>query len=471
MSFDLVIDNGTVVAPGAEPAPLAVGVRDGKIAAIGAHGTLTGGKDVVDAKGLHVFPGLVDPHIHVGFINKVDTDFESESASAATGGVCTVIPFYRHVAGDNPARAVDSGTVGTDNNYAESFPFIKAAGENHSHVDFSLHYAFTTEGHLSNLDSFLDLGVGSFKFYLAYKDDEAATYKFIGEGPNDGLLLDAMKAFGERGNVVACIHAENPEIYKRATKRVKESGRSDLHAWEESRPAICEAENVSRCYYFGEITGAPVYIVHMSSREALAVTRRAKLYNKKAYAETCPHYLTHNVDSELGGMLRVTPPVRTKDDNEALWAAVADGTIDTVGSDHTYRSRAIKQGNVWEAASAFPGTATILPVLLSEGHRKRGLSLTRIAEVTSKNPATIFGLGDRKGDIKVGLDADFAIVDLNWARTVEAAMLNSAADFSIYEGWTLTGWPRHTIVRGTRVMNDGKIIGAPGHGTFIPAVI
>ena len=264
MSFDLVIDNGIIVAPGAEPAPLAVGVRDGKIAAIGAHGTLTGGKDVVDAKGLHVFPGLVDPHIHVGFINKVDTDFESESASAATGGVCTVIPFYRHMAGDNPARAIDSGTVGTDNNYAESFPFIKAAGENHSHVDFSLHYAFTSEGHLNNLDSFLDLGVGSFKFYLAYKDDEATTYKFIGEGPNDGLLLDAMKAFGERGNVVACIHAENPEIYKRATKRVKESGRSDLRAWEESRPAICEAENVSRSYYFGEITGAPVYIVHMS---------------------------------------------------------------------------------------------------------------------------------------------------------------------------------------------------------------
>lgn len=452
--LDLVIDNADVVLPFDGVRKLSIGVKDGRTAALGEHGALTGER-VIDATGKYVFPGLVDPHLHFGYFNPIESDFRTETAAAATGGVTTVIPFFRHVLG-----------VDVEDDYTESFPRIFAAGDANAHVDFGLHYAFTKEMHLRNVKDYLKLGVTSFKFYLAYKDEEATHYRFVGEGPNDGILFDAMTEYAKLGNVVACIHAENPEVYKRYTKMIRETDRADLTAWSDSRPPIAEAENVNKAFFFGERTGASVYIVHMSSREAIEVTARAKMFNPRAYAETCPHYLTHNVESDLGGILKVTPPVRTREDNEALWEAVKDGTIDTVGSDHTYRAFAVKQGNVWEAHSAFPGTTTILPVLLSEGYRKRGLSLVRISEVTSKTPATIFGLDDRKGDIRVGLDADYAIVDLDWEREVKPEMLNGASDFTIYDGWKMTGWPTMTISRGRIVMDRGEIVGTPGHGMF-----
>jgi dihydropyrimidinase len=456
MKVDTVVENGTVVSPTIGEIKTSVAMKDGKIAALGDALSFDAAERI-DASGQYVFPGAIESHLHVGFLNPIEEDFASETASAVTGGITTVMPYWRLVRDMDP-----------ESNYVDALPRIRRAGEENSLIDFSFHFAFTTEGNLEQLDDYVDAGVGSFKFYLAYKDDEATFYRFVGEGPNDGLLYASMKRFAEIGDVVASIHAENPEIYKRCTREIKEQGGTDLHAWEASRPDYCEAENVLRSYYFGELTGARVYIVHLSSSLALDVVRRTKLRQGRIYAETCPQYLTHNVDSELGGMLRVTPPVRHKADNEALWEGLKDGTLDTVGSDHTYRSRASKQGNVWEAMSAFPGMATVVPVLLSEGYHKRGLSLQRIAQLTSYNHAQIFNVAPQKGDVLPGGDADLMIVDLDWERTVTPEILNSRADFSIYEGWKLKGWPRMTISRGQVVMRDGEVLGKPGAGRFIP---
>ena len=456
MKVDTVIENGTVVSPTLGEINAAVALSDGKIAALGDASAFEA-DERIDATGRHILPGAIESHLHVGFLNTIEEDFESETASAATGGITTIMPYWRLVRDKDPEK-----------DYLEALPRIKRAGEENSRVDFSFHFAFTTEGNLEQLDDYVDAGVGSFKFYLAYKDEEAAFYRFVGEGPNDGLLYSSMKRFAEIGDVVASIHAENPEIYKRCTREVKARGGGDLRAWDASRPDYCEAENVLRSYYFGELTGARVYIVHLSSALALDVVRRNKQHQGRIYAETCPHYLTHNVDSELGGMLRVTPPVRHAADNEALWEGLKDGTIDTVGSDHTFRTRASKQGDVWEAMSAFPGMATVLPILLSEGYHKRGISLQRIAQLTSYNHARIFNVSPQKGDVLPGGDADLMIVDLDWERAVTPEILNSRADFSIYEGWTLKGWPRMTISRGRVIMKDGEIVGEPGWGTFVP---
>jgi dihydropyrimidinase len=183
--------------------------------------------------------------------------------------------------------------------------------------------------------------------------------------------------------------------------------------------------------------------------------------------ETCPHYLTHTLDDDLGTIGKANPPLRTREDVDALWEGLADGTIEVVGSDHVPRKRATKEKGIWQASQGFPGTATILPVLLSEGYHKGRLDLQRIARVVAANPARIFGLAKRKGDIFVGADGDLTVVDLERVREVRAAELGSFSDYSLYEGWKLKGWPTHTIVRGTVVMEEGRIVGPAGHGRYL----
>jgi dihydropyrimidinase len=185
------------------------------------------------------------------------------------------------------------------------------------------------------------------------------------------------------------------------------------------------------------------------------------------FLETCPHYLTHDVASELGPVAKVNPPLRTEADREELWRAVADGRIDVVGSDHVPRHRSAKSGDIWKASAGFPGLETLLPVLISEGFHRRGIPLARIADLVTRAPARTFGLWPRKGAIAIGADADFAIVDLDGRQTVRAESQSSAAGYTIYEGWELRGAVEHTLVRGRFVMRDRELVGEGG-GRYQP---
>jgi dihydropyrimidinase len=173
-------------------------------------------------------------------------------------------------------------------------------------------------------------------------------------------------------------------------------------------------------------------------------------------------------DSEIGVLGKTSPPLRYKEDVEALWEAVADGMIDTIGSDHVPRKKATKSGTIWEASGGYPGVATLLPILLSEGFHKRGITIERIVELTSYNVAKAFNLYPQKGTIEVGADADLTIVDMDLEKEVRWNELLSLSDYSIYEGWKLKGWPIVTIVRGKVVMENGEIRGEQGYGKFIP---
>jgi dihydropyrimidinase len=166
-------------------------------------------------------------------------------------------------------------------------------------------------------------------------------------------------------------------------------------------------------------------------------------------------------------MGKANPPFRTQDDVDAMWEGLRDGSIDVVASDHVPRKRATKEKPLWLASQGFPGTATILPVLLHEGYHKGRLSLRRIAEVLTAAPARIFNIAPAKGSLAIGADADITLVDLNLSRTVNPDELGSYSDYSLYEGQALTGWPVQTIVRGQTVMANGKITGQPGHGHYI----
>jgi dihydropyrimidinase len=200
---------------------------------------------------------------------------------------------------------------------------------------------------------------------------------------------------------------------------------------------------------------------------ALDEVRKWRTRYEKVFVETCPHYLTHTEDSDLLGMGKANPPFRSADDVAAMWEGLQDGSIDVVASDHCPRKRATKEKPLWLASQGFPGTATILPVLLHEGYHKGRLSLRRIAEVLTKAPAKIFNVAPLKGSLDIGSDADITLVNLNLSRVVNPAELGSYSDYSLYEGQNLKGWPVQTIVRGNTVMSNGKMVGQPGYGNYI----
>jgi dihydropyrimidinase len=219
--------------------------------------------------------------------------------------------------------------------------------------------------------------------------------------------------------------------------------------------------------YFAEHLGAQIYVPHISTRMALDEVRKWRTRYDKVFVETCPHYLTHTEDSDLLGMGKANPPFRSADDVAAMWEGLQDGSIDVVASDHCPRKRATKEKPLWLASQGFPGTATILPVLLHEGYHKGRMSLRRIAEVLTQAPAKIFNVAPHKGNLAIGADADITLVDLNLSRVVNPAELGSYSDYSLYEGQNLKGWPVQTIVRGNTVMANGKILGQAGYGQYI----
>ena len=447
MTFDTVIANGTVVFPSTGESPCDIAIKGGKIAGILDRGAAGPATKVIDASGRHVFPGLIDAHIHFGFAEPI-TEYASETVYAAQGGFSTVIGYFLN-----------------NESYGGVFEREMAHARPRAHVDFAFHFSTANEEHIAKLESYVrDYGVTSFKYFMNFKGEEG---RYLGlDGTDDGYLYDLLKEAARIGGVTVVLHTENIEIVNRIRREMQAAGKSMLRDWTFAKPSFTEAESCVRAMYFAEHHGATIYIPHVSSRMALDEVRKWRARYNKVYVETCPHYLTHTLDSDLGSVGKANPPFKTEDDVAALWEGLADGAVDLVASDHVPRKIATKQKSIWQASQGFPGTATILPVLLDQGYHKGRLTLQRIAQLLTSAPASIFRL-ESKGDIRVGLDADLTIVDLNYSRTVKAAELGSYSDYSIYDGWTFKGWPRLTMVRGTVVMQDGAIVGPGGHGQYI----
>ena len=447
---DFVLRGGTVVFPDRPPERLDLFVRQEKIAAILAPGeALAQGIPEQSAHGLHVFPGIIDAHVHFGLSGEKITEYATETRHAAHGGFTTVIGYFLN----NEA-------------YAEVFRREQEHARTRAHIDYAFHFSTANELHIAELESYVrDYGVTSFKYFMNFKGEEG---RYLGlDGTDDGYFYDLLKEAARIGKVTIVCHTENIELVNRIRRRLQAEGRSTLKDWSASKPAFTEAENVVRAMYFAEHLGARIYIPHLSTRMALDEVRRWRQRYGDVLVETCPHYLTHDENSDLGPLGKANPPFRSPDDVDAMWEGLADGSIDVVGSDHVPRKRAGKDKGIWQASQGFPGIATILPVLLSEGYHKRALSIERICAVLTAGPARIFNLEPAKGRIAVGSDADLTLVDLQKERVVRWQELESYADYSLYDGWNLKGWPVRTIVRGTTVMDDGKVIGPQGHGKYL----
>jgi len=350
--------------------------------------------------------------------------------------------------------------------YADVFARMNEAATGNARVNYAFHFALMNEAHAEELPTYISkYGVTSFKFFMSFRGEEGA---YLGvQGVDDGLLYRIMSILGKYPGSLLCPHAENIEIVWHLRSSLAGSGRDDLAAWEETRPPLVEAEAIQRVLFLSRVTNCRVYIVHLSSAEGLAVASRERANGLSMYLETCPHYLVLDKDSELGPVAKVNPPVRSREDCRVLWRALLDGTIDVLASDHVVRPRTAKQGGIWKASPGFPGVATSLPILLSEGVNARGLSIERVVDLMSTTPARVFGMYPRKGAIVPGADADLTVVDLAHEEQVEGARLGPATGYSPYDGLRLKGWPVMTIIGGNIVMRDRQLAGEDSVGQYV----
>lgn len=448
MHFDLILKNGTLVIPGTGLVDASVAVSGGRIAALLAPGETATAVRVIDCKGKHVFPGVIDPHTHIGFGAK-EADFLTESRSAALGGVTSMMTFHR-----SDDLALSTG------------PW-REAGEARSIIDFGFHFGVTSRAHVETLaENAARFGVTSIKVYLMYKGAAGAA-KGFGE-VDDALLFRALQAGAKIPGAVVGVHCENTEVIPVFREPLREAGRDDLRAWDEQSPGFLETENVFRVCWFGEKTGCPVNIVHMSAAESLDLVRRLRRPGRAPiHVETCAHYLSLSHDDASGALAKVNPPLRSQSDIDALWEGVRLGEINTIGSDHVPRKAATKDGGIWTASAGFPGIATLLPVLLDEGWHRRGVGLDVLAAATSANVADLYNLAGR-GLIAPGYSADFAIVDLDGETLVDPDQLESHSDYTPWAGRKLKGAVTATVLKGRLIAEGGKVLpGIEAGGEYI----
>jgi dihydropyrimidinase len=449
--YDLRLAGGQVLLPDSRLREVDVLVRGGEIAGLCAPDARADAAEEVSVHGLTVLPGVIDAHVHLGqdiTVPKTPEDARAETEAAAAGGVCTLIAYLM-----------------TPEPYDELFDRVVALMAEHGVIDFGFHFCIVTRDQLEALPRYVDkLGVSSFKFFMNFRGDEGS---YLGlPGNDDGFLYDLMRAAAAAGALVDP-HGENIEIVWNLRGQPLPDGLSPLATWNHVRPDFVESEAQQRAAFLASVAGASMYAVHVTNAQTLDVLSRQRERYPNIYLETCPHYLTHDIDSPVGAIAKVNPPLRTEADREALWRAIADGRIGTIGSDHVPRHRSAKSEDIWKGSAGFPGLETLLPVLISEGFHKRGIPLPRLVDAVTRAPARTFGLWPRMGAIAIGADADFSIVDLNGRHTVRAESQRSAAGYSIYEGWELTGAVEHALVRGEFVLRDRQIVRGGG-GRYQP---
>ena len=454
---ELIIRNGLVVTADAR-LETDVRIRNGTIAEIGRNLAPVAGAREIDARGMLVLPGGVDPHSHLTAETPADLppggiveNYTSGSAAALAGGITTITNFVSRQANENVTAFLD-----------RNIAFVEKFGI----ADFMIHVNVGDDPSWLTpqvLATMANRGFSSTKTFMreTYFDTHAAGF---------------VKLFHTSGaaGILSMIHCEDASIIADLSELMVAEDRGGLHNLPASRPVVAEVLAVERAVAIAEATAAPIYIVHLSSERALRVAEEGQARGLPVYVETRPMYLHLTQERFLqpdAGLYAGSPPLRDKKDQDALWAGIAKGTIQTVGTDHGARSREEKLDPTLNVITRREGVSNVQvyrPMLYSEGVRTGRITVEQFVAVTATNPAKIFGMYPRKGAIQVGSDGDVVIWDPNLKRTIRDEDQLSNAKWSIYAGWEVTGWPRTTIRRGEIVYQDGKVIGRPGTGKVIP---
>src|SRR5499427_1957203 len=455
MSFDTIIRNGSVVTA-TDTYVADVAISNAKIAAIGKDLPSQNTAHLIDASEKLVLPGGIDVHTHLDmpFGGTVSSDdFETGTKAAAFGGTTTLIDFAVQPKGTRMHDALDTW-------------WKKAEGR--ASIDYGLHMVITDLGEagLEDMDDMVREGVASFKLFMAYPNvlmvDDATIFKALSQTARNGALI--------------CMHAENGSVIDVIIARALAEGKTAPIYHALTRPVTAEAEAVHRAIAMAEIAGAPVYIVHLSSEDALNQVREARDRGVPAFAETCPQYLLLTIDELArpgfeGAKYVFTPPLRPKEHLPKLWEGLKHDHLQVVSTDHCpfcfEDQKILGKDDFTKIPNGGPGIENRLQLLHHHGVNAGKLSLNRFVEITSTAPARIFGMYPKKGEIAPGSDADLVLWDPNAAYTISAQTHHMRVDYSMFEGFRVRGNARHVFSRGELIVENGQFLGKPGRGVYL----
>ena len=443
---EVVVRGGTIVTPeGMRQADVAI--EGGFIRAVESE--IPGGREEIDARGLFVFPGLIDVHVH--FNEPGHTEWEGAAtgsrALAAGGGTL----FF-----DMPLNSIPC-TVN-----AREFDLKRSALEASSVTDFAL-WGGLVPGNVREMEALAERGVVGFKAFLCHSG--------LDEFPrvDDLTLWEGLREAARLGLPVA-VHAENHELIAALSRRMIEQGRQGIRDFLESRPVLAELEAIQRATLLAGEAGARLHVIHISSGRGVLLAAEARQRGVDVSTETCPHYLffTGEDVERLGAVAKCAPPVRDRKEQDNLWAELLGGNVDVIASDHSPSSPDRKAGEFWRAWGGIAGVQSTLAVLLDQGYHRRGLPLERIASLVAAEPARRFRIADR-GRIVAGACADLVLVDLSATFTLKPEDLLQRHALSPYLGASFRGAVKRTIRRGETIFAEGKIT-AKGGGKLVRPV-
>ena len=441
-----MVRGGTLVLPGGT-FKADVLIEDGTISAVGRDLSRSG-VDVLDATGMLVLPGIVDEHVHMrepGLEHK--DDFTHGTMAAAAGGVTTVLEMPNTLPPVEDVKKLE-----------EKARLLSTK----AYVDFGL-MGVLHEGNADEIEEMLNAGAVGFKAFLGPTTGNIPP-------PSDGTIYEVLEKSAKLGFTIA-FHAENWELVKLFTERVKSSGRIDPLAHVDARPPVCEEEAIQRLILYARRTRGRVHIVHMGAAEGVELLRRARAEGVSVTGETCPHYLLLSAEdyAKYGNLMKVNPPIRDLSHQRELWRGVNDGTISALGSDHAPHTTDEKSRDVWSAASGMIAVQTFLPLMLDAALRGK-MPLTKIPELMAENPARLFGIYPRKGAISAGSDGDLVVIDPKAETVIRREDLYAKHPLTPFEGWRLKGRVAYTILRGMVTARDGRVVSEGPRGIWIPRV-
>lgn len=442
---DLLVHGGTVVtSEGSFEADVLV--QAGVITAVGQDLSAEQGVRRIDASGLLVMPGGVDPHVHLG--GNWEDDYRTGSMAAIAGGITTISNFSFARRGANLTQLIEGEAALIDSQAI---------------ADVILHTTITDPvNQTPQLEALAAMGQPSIKIFM--------NFDFF--DPNAAAFLEAIEAAGNAG-ILTMVHAEDASTLAHQASELEARGQTSVAYLSDARPALAEEVALMRAVAMAEQSGSPMYAVHVSSERGLRVAQEARARGLPFFIETRPIYLhltRERFDGPEPGIYVGQPPLREQTDQDALWEALANGTIQTIGTDHVAYSREDKLDPTQTITNHRAGMnhlQMLRPLLFSDGVLKGRITVERLVELTATNPAKLFGIYPRKGAIAIGSDADLVLFDPEETRTVRDEDMFSATGFSIYAGWEVTGWPLVTIRRGEIVFENGEIMGQPGSGELL----
>jgi dihydropyrimidinase len=452
--MSVLIKNGTIVTAEGEFAG-DIFVEGESISAVG-EGLKLQADEIVDATGKYILPGGVDQHVHFSFTYKGSKvrGFETSNA-AAVGGTTTLIEFVNQVQGKGLVESIDE--------------YRKTDADGIAMVDYAFHSIMTDPRPevIEEIPRLAEAGYPTMKLFMAYKG-------MFFHADDDSILKALYK--GKEAGITVMVHAENAEMIDVLSKKLIAEGKTDPYYHAVSRPPVVEAEATRRAIYLAD---APLYVVHVSAKEALEEIKQAYGRGQAVYGETCSHYLVLDTEDLAkpgfeGAKYVCSPALRTKEHRDALWEAVNRGWLNAISSDHCgfdYKEQKHMGAGPGKSFADIPNGAPSLQnrlnILWTYGVCEGKISRCRLVDLFATTPAKVNGL-EKKGRIEIGFDADLVVFDPDYEGTISAAYNLEGVDYCPFEGFKQKGRAETVFLRGSRIVDNGSYVGTKGQGKFIP---